>query len=189
MKRQSILISSIIVIWSYTANADPIQWSISDGGNGHFYELIVAEDSIPWTEARNRAFSVNGYLATITSEAENVFVYSLVPHPMIYGPYLGGFQPEGSPEPDGNWQWVTGEPFVYTNWHIDNPSDSRGEEDYLHFSWDSGGEWNDISLDYGIGDYIVEYNCDPTIIPTPSAFLLGTLGLSVAGWKLRRRKE
>jgi hypothetical protein len=29
----------------------------------------------------------------------------------------------------------------------------------------------------------------PWVVPVPGAFVLGTLGLSVAGWKLRRREE
>jgi hypothetical protein len=108
---------------------------------------------------------LGGHLASITSAAENAFVYSLVsPDPTLWvlegatgngiGPWLGAFQPPGSPEPGGGYQWVDGEPFVYTNWAPWEPSNGVGSpgnaglgiEDRIHF-FGSGGligsGWND----------------------------------------------
>ena len=105
---------------------------------------------------------------------------------MIYGPWLGGFQPDGAPEPDGGWQWVTGEEWSYTNWGIGEPNDITGEQ-YLHF--DNLGElaepsprWNDYRNDgvFPVHSFIVEYpipNCGTVVV-----FALG----GVAG-RLRRR--
>ena len=51
------------------------------------------------------------------------------------------------------------------------------------------------SLHFGAGqgfdsDGWARLTIDPTeVVPVPSAFLLGTLGLSVAGWKLRKQKK
>jgi hypothetical protein len=39
-------------------------------------------------------------------------------------------------------------------------------------------------------DSIVDfYRINLTVVPVPGAFLLGTIGLSLAGWKFRKRKE
>lgn len=65
-----------------------------------------------------------------------------------FGPWLGGFQLYGSPEPDGNWQWVTGEPFSYTNWEINQPDNfnNDGNQNRLRF-FKAGGligdRWDD----------------------------------------------
>ena len=32
-------------------------------------------------------------------------------------------QPRGAREPDGGWQWVTGEPFVFADWRPGDPND------------------------------------------------------------------
>ncbi len=89
---------------------------------------------------------MGGHLATITSQAENEFIFSLIDKReycvdlgscVSFGPSIGGFQPPGSLEPDKNWLWVTGEPFKYTNW-LPGPDYSPnnwppGNPDCLHF--------------------------------------------------------
>jgi predicted CXXCH cytochrome family protein len=77
-------------------------------------------------------------LVTVTSEDEGDFVLSLIDDEKYWfqwdethnyvmnGPFLGGYQPAGSDEPDSNWQWVSGEPFEYTNWAYDGMA---GDED------------------------------------------------------------
>jgi hypothetical protein len=92
--------------------------------NGHTYRLLFLRPRLTWDNARVVAFSqtlngVRGHLATITSESEQRFIEQLANSSMWYREtlWLGGFQPSGSPEPDGSWQWVTGEPFTYSNWY------------------------------------------------------------------------
>ena len=63
-----------------------------------------------------------GYLATLTDQAENDFVYSMG-NPQWH--WVGGFQNLNSPtysEPSGGWEWVTGEAWVYENWHPGEPN-------------------------------------------------------------------
>ena len=115
---------------------------------------------------RDAATAKGGWLADIQSAAENDFVFSLLTSDMWYlemgdgaglGPWLGGFQPEGSPEPAGNWQWVTGSLFTdangsfigYTNWYPGQPrnhyqiENSGPTEDALHYYAD-GPRWQDL---------------------------------------------
>lgn len=49
-------------------------WPVEDGGNSHYYEVVSAPTGITWAGANSRAIERGGYLATITSQAENLFV-------------------------------------------------------------------------------------------------------------------
>src|SRR5437016_412417 len=94
-------------------------------GNGHRYEAVYAP-GLTWQEAQAACQARGGYLATITSAAENTFVKGLFENNTSFwyvdgfnnalGPWVGGVQAPGSSEPGGGWGWVTGEPFVYTDW-------------------------------------------------------------------------
>jgi hypothetical protein len=88
--------------------------------------LVVVPDGVTWQEAEAAARKREGHLAVITSAAENRFVFEhLLSDPQAwdlpYGPWIGGFQPDGSSEPAGGWNWVTGEPFEYSNWFPERP--------------------------------------------------------------------
>jgi len=132
--------------------------------NGHYYNAVSVPDGITWTDAKTAAESstylgITGHLATITSQGENGFIYNdLGVTPGYY--WLGAYQPEGSQEPDGGWQWVTGEPWNYTNWNSWAP-DGYNSENVLAF-WD-GDKWNDYSQDNTLSGYVVEY--EPTSFP------------------------
>jgi hypothetical protein len=83
---------------------------------------------------------------TITSAAEQQFVVN------NFGGgggsfWTGGFQPAGSPEPGGNWQWVTGEPFEYANWYPGGgePNNAYTNEFVIEVFAPSG-YWNDTHL-------------------------------------------
>jgi hypothetical protein len=102
--------------------------------NGHCYEAIL--EPLSWYDARAACENLGGYLATITSEDENEFVFNLVKDNNAFwyldavnnglGPWLGGYQEDGAEEPDGGWRWVTGEAWSYTNWETGQPDDVHG---------------------------------------------------------------
>ncbi len=60
----------------------------------------------------------SGHLASITSSAENAFIWNNLVDPSGGNIYIGGYQPPGNPEPAVGWQWVTGEPLDFTAWLI-----------------------------------------------------------------------
>jgi len=184
------LISSI----GNTSKATLIEWSVNNGGNGHFYEVVLVPEGITWENADIATINAGGYLATITSAEENDFVHNLaISNPAFWiesgrtGPWLGGFQLDGSPEPRGGWQWVTGEPFSYTNWTIHEPDNGTGgTENRLHF-WDGrtplnyAPTWNDRNSGYGNEPhaYVLE------VVPEPSTLLL----LGLGGLALRKKRR
>jgi hypothetical protein len=190
-----------------TAQAQWTQWPTGVGGNGHYYQVVAVSEAVSWGAAQTSAVAGGGYLATITSPAENDFVYTLanaVPGAwgstvlLEYGPWLGGFQPPGSPEPGGGWVWVSGEAFAYTNWNTaTEPNNLGGVEDKLHFHavWAPPGTWNDLqtSGEGRIFGYLVERECPPGVTcPTVSEWGLIAMGLlTVAAGAvvvLRRRR-
>ncbi len=136
-------------------------------GTGHLYEPVLVTGGITWGDAKTAAEAAGGYLATITSAGENDFVYGLVSDSAYWwhgqGPWLGGYQPEGSSEPDGGWTWVTGETWSYTNWNVGEPN-NMGNENALHYVG-SSNRWNDIHSATLVNGYIIEFDC----LPPPSS--------------------
>ncbi|MCX6668210.1 MAG: lectin-like protein [Methanothrix sp.] len=165
---------SIVLAQEKTAGSGAVEWPISAGGNGHYYEAVLVPEGISWDDAEAAAEAKGGHLVTITSEAENEFVYNLVAGDDRYwfvssssnngiGPLLGGYQPEGSPEPAGGWTWITGEPFSYTNWATGTPDNFEGENrlDFLGSKTLKSPGWNDLPHDWsGPKGYIVEWDAE-----------------------------
>ncbi len=125
-------------------NDDAIQWITSLGGNGHWYKAVQVPGGISWNGAKTLANAAGGYLATVTSDAENDFVFDLVNDPRYWnkgasssnlGPWLGGSQNPTNAGTASNWHWVNNEgPFVFNNWASDEPNDYQGlDEDFLHY--------------------------------------------------------
>jgi len=91
--------------------------------NGHSYELF--NQTMSWTDAKSYCEDRKGYLATITTPGEQAFIENLLTRDGDKNLYwLGGYNTG-----DFKYQWVTGEPFEYTNW---SPAALRyGYEDKL----------------------------------------------------------
>jgi hypothetical protein len=133
----------------------------------HRYKAVLVSEGITWAQADRAARSQGGYLAVITSAAENETVYALVRndprfwHVDTYqnglGPWIGGMRGAGG----SGWQWVTGEAFGYAHWAAGEPNNSGGMEDRLQlfgYKRQHGAEWNDISgKNNAIRGYIVEF--------------------------------
>lgn len=162
-----------------TAGAVPILWN----GNGHSYELVPVDGGITWTDARDAAEAMGGYLATITSSAETGFIVDVLDIGSL--PYwLGGFQATGSGEPNVDWQWVTGETWSYTNWAGGEPNDIGSEDSLVFAYFAAAGTWNDAPTNhlYQNGGYVVEYNS----VPEPGVIAL--LGMGLVGLVLGQRR-
>jgi hypothetical protein len=142
------------------------------GPGGHVYETFIA-GGIDWNSADAAANAtqlntacglLSGHLATVTSLAEDQFVYNEWINTSL-GPeaWIGGFQPAGSPEPAGGWIWINGEGLLslgYTNWLGGEPNDVGGGEGHLAIALGGNFGWNDEGNLNNINGYIVEYDCN-----------------------------
>lgn len=108
--------------------------------NGHYYYLYSGGIASTYDEAAQYCGSKGGYLATLTSEAENDFVYSYITQQGCESAYFG----LSDAIREGNWEWCTGEPFSYSNWHVGEPNGENSYEDYalLYYKY-TDGTWND----------------------------------------------
>ncbi len=153
-----------------------VQWPSIRGGNDHYYLGVASGNALSWNEAKAAAQDAGGYLASILSKEENAFVYSLIDSPRFwtppnnggsgFGPWIGGFQPPGSVEPDGGWSWTSGETWSYVNWDKGEPNNVNNSEDSLHFL--SGGSamgpfWNDAPSNLPIVGYVIERDSSPQV--------------------------
>ena len=115
--------------------------------NGHSYYRSTG--SMLWTDARQACINMGGHLVTSTTLAENNFLFNLWPNGWI------GLTDEAV---EGQWRWVTGEPYSWSYWNSGEPNNA-GNEDYIQFV--GGGRWNDlpnVSLPYVLEfEYIVDY--------------------------------
>ncbi|MBM4013036.1 MAG: hypothetical protein FJ286_17005 [Planctomycetes bacterium] len=149
-------------------------WPVGGGGNGHWYEYIATNRT--WEQARADAQARGGYLATITSAAENNYVFGLFGSSAT--PWLGGYQDSAAPgysEPAGGWRWVTGEPWSYTSWAAGEPNNGSNAENVLRTGSQSAKTWID-AVGTATAPYVIEYDSDPRIPPfTGTATLTVTI--------------
>jgi hypothetical protein len=170
MNRKQVL-AAVIGIGAVTTGAaaqNAVQWRVEDGGNGHWYRC--AQTSVlgdAWATANSVAISSGGHLATVTSNAENQWVYTLSVAQGAWsgrtGPLLGGYK-----LPNNSFRWVTDEPWSFAAWLPGEPSSGLWEPYLMYigpqFTQNSAATWNDTnalniedSLSY---HYIVEWSAD-----------------------------
>ncbi len=120
--------------------------------NGHYYRVV--NESMYWDEAESDCEFEGGHLATINSGDEQAFIMDLIEDTgRKYNFWLGGTD-EGH---EGTWTWITGEPWGYTNWRVNQPDNGvigkERDQNYLAICMvseeDTGryGKWWDNSND------------------------------------------
>ena len=157
-------------------------FSVIELDNDHAYKIIRGR--LTWEEARSEAEKLEyngiyGHLATLTTEAENNFVWEELGNNLKHY-WLGGFQTNSTEEPSGGWSWVTGETWDFTYWFSPaEPNNSGGKQHYLSFWSGPEGKWMDVRNDWGgAKGYIVEFS--PQVVPLPTSICLlasGIIGL------------
>ncbi|MBU0518706.1 aryl-sulfate sulfotransferase, partial [bacterium] len=161
-----------LVFLTSAAAAAPQAWFHPDG-TLHYYEAISVPDGISWDEANLLSSNSGGYLATVTSQAENDLIFDLVDDPSYWyqrdggiqnGPFFGGFQLDGSVEPAGGWRWISGEDFMYTNWGQNQPSNTNNDQNRVFFGGTETNRtstWSDISKNISLlSGFVVEYSAE-----------------------------
>jgi hypothetical protein len=76
--------------------------------------------------------------------------------------WLGAYQDSDDQEP-GEFSWVTGEPWDWTNWSPGNPSNDGGFEDYVITDGTGYGVWNDLYncwTGHHLYAYLIEFEAD-----------------------------
>lgn len=154
-------------------------------GNDHSYQYVAGP--VTWSQAETAAaasskYGAQGYLATITSQAENDFIATQLKSDSWIG--------ASDSAVEGTWRWVTGpesgEQFwqgsgsgntvnsMYAHWNNpvtggtgQEPNDSGGNEDCAEFYYSNNGLWNDLNCSSTLG-YIIEYGGLSGINPTVS---------------------
>ena len=181
------LATLLFLLANPTAVGAPMLWS---SGNGHYYDRIELPPLRNWNDSRSAAeaslfLGSRGYLATITSAAENQFILDSFPASTgIIGRFaLGGINDN---------TWLTGEPFSYSNWTPGEPNSSEENIIQLYIGGASSGQWNDLRPTEQINGFIVEY--DPPFrvpeprVPEPQLSLMLLFGSFMALLASRRRQ-
>jgi len=172
--------------WEDTVRELPRPAVHRNAANGHYYEFLSLNRSIPWTEARliagGRTYEGRtGYLATITSPEESDF---LAKHFGSRGSAWIGATDE---EQEGEWKWVTGpeagtlfwrgtaegEATGFHKWgrseNLNEPnncvSDGLGEN-FCVWNWSRGeendpGYWNDVRGEWFESNLLIEFSDAP----------------------------
>jgi hypothetical protein len=149
------------------ATTSAFYWSPAVGGNGHFYEYVNTPTS-SWNAANLAANSSSvlgrpGRLVTIASAAENTFVMSLRTSMKLgdMRAWIGLRDLDGS----NTWDWVTGEPFTYSNWGVGEPNFFSFEHWTEFFA---SGLWNNVHETFELNQgYVIEYQ-----LPAPQELLV-----------------
>lgn len=158
--------------------------------NNHLYKFIsgtITANSARTAAASQTAYGATGYLATITSQAENDFVAA-----RLQGDGWMGASDAGT---EGDWKWITGPEAGtsfwlgvsngqtvggnYANWSIGEPNDYNNGvpgEDCGQF-YISTGKWNDLPCSSTtLTGYVVEFGASgniPTVTAKNIAFTIG----------------
>lgn len=155
----TMMLTTLLAIVA-NASGEPI-WQT---WGGHEYALTPVPGT--WLEAQEQAKSFGANLVTINSQEENDWL--LATFATTLSVWIGLFQPPGSPEPSGNWQWISVEPLVFTNWWPGQPNELLPGDNFALMNSDAhdgvwfSGEWHDVPLTgwpgphYGVMEIVPE---------------------------------
>jgi len=196
-----VLLAAEVALGQSCPEGEWRQWTLAEGGNGHWYRLTSVASKFDAAEAE--AVACGGHLVTINDLDENQWVLDNF---VTTERWIGFYQDRNDPtysEPRGAWKWV-GHPDLcrwettypdhnpcYTNWWDFSPN-NNGDEDWAEILSGSGGftpgTWNDrgiASVDL-LG--IIERETPIPAVSTWGLVILGILVLTGGSFLIARRR-
>lgn len=122
--------------------------------------------SVPYTVAEEFCEDKGGHLATITSEEENNTIYKNIPS-KDWDYYVGA----SDIVKEGDFKWLTGERFSYSNWDTNEPSNMYIDTAESYITIKASGKWNDLIGQFKNVGFIAEYDIQsekPTTTTVPT---------------------
>lgn len=124
--------------------------SPDESAGKHRYKIYY--DTLTWEEAKAACEAKGGHLATITSEKEQYLLE--LSNDKNQNLWIGGYK-----NAEGQWCWVTGEPWEYENWGDGEPNNSSNvvADENRVAMWPE--KWNDLANGniYEQNGYICEW--------------------------------
>jgi formylglycine-generating enzyme required for sulfatase activity len=170
---KTLIQAAVVTLFAVsTAQAQQaVQWKVSDGGNGHWYQVVVSSRiGNSWTAALRLAETQGSHLATFDSTAEWNFAKARCTMPDAVGPVAGIMFIGGRLDATG-WGWVDGTPWLLpTPWWngVDcgggTPSPQGDGQTLQTFcggsAWDDRGPEGGGNLDKGLFEWSADCNSD-----------------------------
>lgn len=139
--------------------------------NDHHYYYYNLTHNYTWDQAKVVAENMGAYLWSVNSQAEHEAVAQMYQNQnqVCCEAFIGAYK-EG-----GVWKWHSGEPFVYTNWEQNEPSNPNGDT-RIRVQW---GWWNNQGVpgkweDYGQGGdqqkFILEFPSNQEFLSYSESF-------------------
>jgi len=160
-----------------------VQWTVEEGGNGHWYKGVLCLDGCTSIEASSMAMAMGGHLASLSTASEDEWVRSSIASDaslwggsggVIEGPWIGAVNY------GDEWIWMDGSIWSYENWWPGNPGECCPADVSL-WEYNQGRLWQDHT--YGVAEmisYIVEFDvnfsedCNANDIPDECDIANGT---------------
>lgn len=117
--------------------------------NGHTFKYFST--AMTWSNAKTACEALGGHLATAPTADKNTFLTTVTTDII----WLGAIDINT----DGNWKWVDGEEWSYTNWASGEPYNTSEYEPYLMMNYSETGKWYDERTT-GTRAYICEWDYD-----------------------------
>lgn len=180
------LLALCVFVITGTAMAAPVQWKKTDGGNDHWYDIVVNDSKdyrsglttgINFNNAMEKAFASGGYLATPDLPNEASFIFNNVVAPAANGKlqfyWLGAYS-NGSVE-QYKWNWVTGGTvtqwggYAYIDWSLGPRFYDYDGLQGICLSpnnwWTSASAIQDVVATWAVNGFVVEFTSQESTLP------------------------
>ena len=160
--------STILTFQLGNASESGARQDMSSGLKGEYeylgaigtHKYYMSEEYKSWTEARDIATDLGGYLVAVDAASENQWIRDQMESAGYqWNSVWIGYTDQDS---EGIFEWANGSQSTYENWQNGEPNNSGGE-DYTELM--SNGKWNDLPNN-NTQKFIIEFSGTVSSLPT-----------------------